>query len=250
VAVVGSLVLVNNVLYQNLSREHGGLSADARLESYLECMHNTVADNEAPDTGVWIDVAPDSMARIANNLFWGNGGVDYTGPASPHSLIGTGTNGGEGNLSADPLFYDPEYGDYRLTILSPCVDRGDGGMLPPEVTTDAAGRPRVRGAAVDPGAYEFVSGRQLIADLRSEVETLEEAGRIAGRTPQLLRQRLMMADYYLRRARGTEVWSLYYLASFATLVREQTGATVQPDAADRLIAAALAIYDQVERWGG
>ena len=32
---------------------------------------------------------------------------------------------GTGNISADPLFYDPARDDYHLTALSPCIDAGD-----------------------------------------------------------------------------------------------------------------------------
>jgi len=69
-------------------------------------------------------------------------------------------NTGEGNIDADPMWVDPENGDYRLRIGSPCIDSGtDTGLL-----VDLNGDPRpvdVRGIGYegprgyDMGAYEF-----------------------------------------------------------------------------------------------
>lgn len=250
VAVAGSLWIVNNDIHQNWATHAGGLSVAVRLQSELQCVQNTVADNEASDWGVLVDVSDDSFRRIGNNIFWGNAAMDYMGPTSPHSVIGTGNNGGVGNQAVDPHFYNPDYGDYRLTIMSPCVDQGVGDLMLSAVTTDAAGHPRLRGAAVDPGAFEFASGRQLIADLEANLLAYEEAGLVGSLTSRILYKRLDMADYYLGRARGAEVWSLFYLRGFMDYVRDQTPTTIQPMTANQLQSAAMEIYDQVERWGG
>ncbi|MCB9766607.1 MAG: hypothetical protein H6752_00295 [Candidatus Omnitrophica bacterium] len=80
------------------------------------------------------------------------------------------SNGGIGNIEGDPLFVDPENGDYRLRASSPCIDAG----TKVEVATDLAGNPRpidVAGRghegenAYDMGCYEFVLDR---ADLNSD----------------------------------------------------------------------------------
>jgi Right handed beta helix region len=250
VGVGGTLWLVNNDIHQNWASQYGGLAVSVRLQAELQCVQNTVADNEATDVGAMVDVSEDSLAGIGNNIFWGNAARDYAGPTSPHSVIGTGNNGGEGNLAVDPQFYNRDSGDYRLTILSPCVDQGAGDMLLDGVTTDAAGHPRLRGAAVDPGAFEFASGRQLIADLEASLTAFEEGGLVSSLTSRILWKRLAMADFYLRLPRGAEVWSLYYLHGFLDYVHDQMPTTITPTTADQLQSAALEIYDQVERWGG
>lgn len=58
------------------------------------------------------------------------------------------------NQSGDPLFADAAGGDFHLLTGSPAIDAGDD---PSErsLATDLDGRPRVRGAAVDIGAFEF-----------------------------------------------------------------------------------------------
>ncbi len=77
---------------------------------------------------------------------------------------------GEGNIGGDPLFIDPENGDYRLRANSPCIDAG----TKVEVLTDLDGNPRPidvvgRGHegedSYDMGCYEFVLKR---ADLNSD----------------------------------------------------------------------------------
>ncbi|MBD3335675.1 MAG: hypothetical protein GF355_09180 [Candidatus Eisenbacteria bacterium] len=53
---------------------------------------------------------------------YGNNGGDYLGMADP-----TGTNG---NISADPLFCDPDHDDYHLAADSPCLpEHNDCGVL-------------------------------------------------------------------------------------------------------------------------
>lgn len=58
---------------------------------------------------------------------------------------------GAHDTQAEPLFMDPDNGDFRLRAGSPGIDMGtDIGL-----STDLAGMPRPQGAAVDIGAYEF-----------------------------------------------------------------------------------------------
>ena len=77
---------------------------------------------------------------------------------------------GTGNIDADPCFIRPGYwdtngtprdyrddfwveGDYRLTAVSPCID--SGGFVFLMDNKDLSGNPRITGAAIDMGAYEY-----------------------------------------------------------------------------------------------
>lgn len=86
-----------------------------------------------------------------NNLVYNNK-VDFEGVSDQ-----TGLNG---NISADPLFFDPGNNDYHLGCGSPAVDAGDSSSLSPS-DTDFEGNPRLvdgsgsEVAIVDIGAYEF-----------------------------------------------------------------------------------------------
>ena len=99
---------------------------------------------------------------------------------------GTGVKEGGGNISADPMFVDPdgpdgdpetwEDNDYHLSAGSPSIDAGDNGAVPDGITTDLDGNPRFvddpdtvdtgfgDSPVVDMGAYEF-QGRSCPADL-------------------------------------------------------------------------------------
>ena len=48
--------------------------------------------------------------------------------------------GSNGNIWGDPMFVDPENGDFRIAANSPCVDAGDGTVAP---ETDYWGQPRM-----------------------------------------------------------------------------------------------------------
>ena len=77
---------------------------------------------------------------------------------------------GEGNIDSDPLFLDPENGDYRLQYGSPCIDSGtitdlsidlDGNMRPVDIPGVGVEGPN----AYDMGAYEYCGPYFLAPDL-------------------------------------------------------------------------------------
>nr|MBA3708209.1 right-handed parallel beta-helix repeat-containing protein [Planctomycetota bacterium] len=60
----------------------------------------------------------------------------------------------DATMNADPRFADVANGNFHLISGSPCIDAG---VLDRAPTTDADGRTRPLGAAIDCGAYEFLS---------------------------------------------------------------------------------------------
>ncbi|MEW6251648.1 MAG: hypothetical protein AB1716_13465 [Planctomycetota bacterium] len=101
-------------------------------------------------------------AWVTNSILWGNQpGQVYGGRVTYSDIEGGWT--GSGNINADPLFADPNAGDYHQRPGSPCVDRGDPNYqpLPGELDCDGQMR-RWDGdgngvAVVDMGADEFGS---------------------------------------------------------------------------------------------
>ncbi|MCA9438191.1 MAG: hypothetical protein KC978_20565, partial [Candidatus Omnitrophica bacterium] len=89
-----------------------------------------------------------------NSIIYGNE-IPYTNQDIPttYRVLYSNTEAewvGEGNINSDPLFVDPDNGDYHLQRGSPCIDSGtDTGL-----TTDLDGNPRPIGD-YDMGAYEF-----------------------------------------------------------------------------------------------
>lgn len=56
----------------------------------------------------------------------------------------------------DPLFIEPDSGDFRLMICSPARNAGDNNLLQDDIETDIAGMQRVVDGQVDIGAHEFL----------------------------------------------------------------------------------------------
>ncbi len=98
-----------------------------------------------------------------NSIIYGNGGTQAdNGSFCTNCCTGGGVRPGSGNLSADPLFVDAPNGDYRLNVLSPCVNKGNAAYGTGANGTDYAGARRVYGGQVDMGAYEESTGGVLI----------------------------------------------------------------------------------------
>ena len=104
---------------------------------------------------------------LASCIIWGNSPqahpqVDICSDCVTYSCIQNWTRGGEGNISADPMFVDYNGGDYRLLPASPCIDSANGYSAPefditgrarcdhPEVPNTGVGDPPY----ADMGAYE------------------------------------------------------------------------------------------------
>ena len=74
---------------------------------------------------------PPSAVKINNCLFWN--------PAE-FGAQSSGRVGSNGNIWGDPLFVDPDKGDFRIKEGSPCIDAADTAVAP---STDYYGQPRV-----------------------------------------------------------------------------------------------------------
>ncbi len=152
---------------QNTAGDHGGGANVGALTGGAGLVNCTfwsnVASNDNPG------ITADATVSISNSVLWGdhfpNGVPKETGGGGSPMIVFSDVQGGwtgQGNIDADPLFFDPENGDYRLGAGSACIDAGDNASVPPELTTDIDGNPRITDgnndalATVDMGAYETV----------------------------------------------------------------------------------------------
>jgi hypothetical protein len=88
-----------------------------------------------------IEAADDSQPDISNIIFWNNTYSDLFGCQTRYSRLSDASQG-RGNIDVDPLFVDPDHGDYHLRsnrgrywpeyniwvldrLTSPCIDGGD-----------------------------------------------------------------------------------------------------------------------------
>ena len=138
--------LNNCILSGNTAGYYGG---GARNSTLNNC---TVTGNTAGEGG---GVA--SCFYVYNSIIWGNTGGNwdvswydcfmYSSCTTPLPSDGTG------NITSNPLFVDAANGDFRLQAGSPCIDAGNNAYAVGSVDMD--GNPRIQGARVDMGAYEY-----------------------------------------------------------------------------------------------
>ena len=135
--------------------------------------HCTFSGNEAVQGGGMYNVG--SSPTVINCILWNDTPEEiynYDDPNYPsaptvtYSDVQGGTGEpwlGIGCLDDDPLFIDADGPDdtfgtdddnLRLSAGSPCIDAGDNAAVPPGLTTDLGGNPRISHGTVDMGAYE------------------------------------------------------------------------------------------------
>ncbi len=86
--------------------------------------------------------ALDGAVNVVNSVVWDNTPCQVEGGFVTYCDVQGGRDG-EGNIDADPLFFDPdgpdddpntwEDNDYRLSAGSPCIDAGDNDGVPADV---------------------------------------------------------------------------------------------------------------------
>jgi len=116
----------------------------------------TISGNSASNGG---GIFGGEAIQITNSILWDNipdeifgaGSEVYGSISVTYSCI-RDTDPGTSNISDDPLFVNPLFGNYRLQSDSPCVDKGTDEGAPDR---DKDGRLRPWGEGYDMGAYEF-----------------------------------------------------------------------------------------------
>lgn len=125
-----------------------GINADGGTTGVTNCI---VAYNQ---TGLRRAASTVPLTPSHSDVY-GNTTADFSGIGDS-----TGTNG---NISLDPLFTNRGSGDLHLLAGSPCINAGDIAAVTPG-EKDLDGKPRIIGAHVDMGAFEFGSNYYTIAD--------------------------------------------------------------------------------------
>jgi predicted outer membrane repeat protein len=165
------------------SSEYGGVIYNSAYYAATSVQINdcTIAGDSGGSSGgaiVNYSYGGSASATVTNSIIWGDGPdeiVNTNGTSTTSSSTTAtfsdiqGGMAGSGNLNANPFFVrnpnpgadgkwgttDDDYGDLSLQSDSPCIDTGRSAAVPALLTTDITGKPRILGAAVDMGAYEF-----------------------------------------------------------------------------------------------
>lgn len=144
------------------------------VDAYL-CINCTIVQNTTTGASVL-------NGSFRNCIIWGNSSVGstaqprLTGSCSkccldipPKTESGTNLYKDYGtNIYADPVFADPENGNYRLDETSPCIDIGNTEKLvnlpivyTSNKSTDLDGNARFVGPDIDIGCYEYPIAREV-----------------------------------------------------------------------------------------
>jgi hypothetical protein len=164
--------IVGNTSYGNGSA--GLLVQSACYDSALVLSNNLTVGNSGD--GLVLQAPP--RAQALHNDSWLNGGSPYVGPAPLDQ-----------NLVVDPLFCDPQAGDYHVQASSPCAPTGPYGQIGALGVGCAGGAPVAVGdPSVDDdsrtlairGANPSFAGRitlQLVTSDEAELGVFDLAGR-------------------------------------------------------------------------
>ncbi|MHC4117316.1 MAG: C10 family peptidase [Planctomycetota bacterium] len=163
--------IVNTVIANNASVggeiQCGGISTDMWSNPIIQ---NCTIVNNSPGGAFLRSWEPIEMT---NTIMWGNERyqilTEECAPVVTFCDIEGGYEG-EGNIDADPCFFDPSAGigpdfdatstNWALRSDSPCINSGTPALLP---EADPAGAPRVHADIIDIGAYENQSDLPLIS---------------------------------------------------------------------------------------
>jgi len=170
--IFNSLFVSNSVAGTNLV--YGG--AIANLSGNCNLYNCTFSRNTATvpsvSSGNGATIYSQTSLSIQNSIFWKNTATNLSGSQptveqqqiSIISSLQTYLNGNlieglssflnDNNFDRDPFFVNASGGDFHLAPYSTCIDAGQtNGYI--NLLTDLDGRPRIAGAGVDVGAYEF-----------------------------------------------------------------------------------------------
>ena len=134
--VSSNTIISNNLITNNEASSGGGIAFFDDYYSYLT--NNTISNNIASETGGGILIEYFSIAELSNNILWANNAytsneifIEGGSAIISYCDIQDTLWPGEGNISVDPLFRNPENGDFHLmstncgdNLDSPCIDAG------------------------------------------------------------------------------------------------------------------------------
>ena len=154
-----NLTLVNCLFFNNISEKNVGGAIYNDYLSQLDIVNCTFYENTAKTNGGAI-YAYKSKLNIVNSIFWNDTAkheseisIDELSQIKVTFSTIKGYFFGHGNTDYDPMFVDPEQGNFQLKNNSLCINAGSEKISIIE-PIDLSARTRMNGK-IDMGAYEF-----------------------------------------------------------------------------------------------
>jgi predicted outer membrane repeat protein len=150
----GTMACTNCAITRNMSENGGGAYVAYKYYGYDDpvFVNCTLSGNDATGRGGGLYCYDEITPVVSNCVLWGNTAtegpeialayeaeltVSYSdvegGVAATYVAPDCALHWGEGNVNSDPLFTDPDRGDYRPSAGSPCIDAADNTAVPEDV---------------------------------------------------------------------------------------------------------------------
>jgi poly(3-hydroxybutyrate) depolymerase len=156
-----------NLIISGNAAFNGGGGGICNGNSYPRLTNLTISGNTATVSGGGMSNYSSSSPTLTNSIVWGNSAptgsnVDNYGTTTTYyyslvqdeDLRGTGTGNFNGKSEVNnPRFISTTIGNYRLQTSSPAIDAGNNNSN--SLDRDLDGNPRLYGARIDLGAYEY-----------------------------------------------------------------------------------------------
>lgn len=173
---IGKMALINDIVHANSNNDEGviyhkGEANSSLLTKIVNCTFNENYAASGARSISNIAVSSNNVFEISNSIFSHSGGntpqINTIGGQTQltYSLYNDGNPDGtvvlpagvtgNNNIDGDPLFNSEPAGDLTLTNLSPAINAGNNDSLPPSITEDNIGQPRIYSISVDMGALEY-----------------------------------------------------------------------------------------------
>jgi hypothetical protein len=152
--------------------------------SHSKITHCTFARNVAGSVGNAIRNYKECRPEVTNSILWDDTGLPGVTEISNANNSSTtvawscilGGHGGTGNTASDPLLTDPANDDVHLLAGSPCIGTGHNASVPPGLTEDMDGEPRIQQGVVDMGADETALAGPVVPPTSVQVDMTVMSG--------------------------------------------------------------------------
>ena len=156
-----SLIISNRAAGTAFGAAVGGMTAGS--SQLVNC---TIAHNSTANGGPCVAGQPSMTSCIV----WENGANDYVDAFGRCNCF----QKGYGGFTNDPMFIDPQNGDFRLQSNSPYINAGFNRAV--SNSLDYVGNTRIAGGTVDVGAYEYQTPTSLLSYIWAQTYGLPTDG--------------------------------------------------------------------------